>query len=339
MNRRAPAWLTVIAATLCAAGCVKPTSGTTAVRVSQMGHVVIGGPLLSIRDLPQRPRVRRTGLPVESVDPNGDFNPDATYVRFILLEAPRHTLPILMLPGGGLSGAVYETTPDGRPGWESFFLRAGYSVFTADLQRTGRSPWARFPEIEPEEPAFRDRAFVWEVFRIGPTGSYGAGMRPFAGTQFPIKAFDAVPQLAAPRFRSSPEAEAATFDALFQRVCPCIVLAHSASGGPALAAAERHPDIVKAVIAVEPSTVPDEPWQGPPTLLVWGDFLTPNETQASWALQMTASQRFAQARLPSATFLHLPAVGIGGNSHLPMSDVNSDVVAAVLDRWILKHKL
>jgi hypothetical protein len=212
-------------------GCAPRTSPNSIIRVADMGHLVVGGAPISVRGAATRPRVRAAGLPPAPVDPNGDFTPGATYVRFITLEVPRHKLPILLLPGGGLSGAVYETTPDGRPGWEPFFLRAGYSVFTADLQKTGRSPWSRYPEIEPEEPVFRDRAFLWETFRIGRPGSYGDGMRSFPGTQFPVAAFDAFAKLAAPRFRSPREVEAATFDAIIQRVCPCILLSHSASGG------------------------------------------------------------------------------------------------------------
>jgi pimeloyl-ACP methyl ester carboxylesterase len=269
------------------------------------------------------------------VDPNGDFTPGATYVQFIRLEATRHKLPILLLPGGGLSAIVYETTPDGRPGWEPFFLRAGYSVFMADLQQTGRSPWSRYPEINPEEPEFRDRAFLWETFRIGPQGSYGHDMRPFAGTQFPVAAFDAFAKLVAPRFRSPPPVEVTTFDAIIQQVCPCILLSHSASGGPALAAAERRPDLVKAVIAVEPSSVTEEPpGRASPALVVWGDFLGLDQTESSWAKQVAASRRFVQARSGNATLIDLSALGVRGNSHMLMSDLNSDAVAKLVDDWI-----
>lgn len=315
----------------------RPASTPPAIRIAELGHLVVGGAPKSVRGAATRARVRAPGLAPQQLDPNGDFVPGATYVRFIRLQAPHHRLPILLLPGGGLSGAVYETTPDGRPGWESFFLRAGYSVFTADLEQTGRSPWARYPEIDPEEPAFRDRAFLWEVFRVGPPGSYGEGLRAFPGTQFPVAAFDAFGKLAAPRFRPAPEVEAATFDTLVERVCPCVLLAHSASGGPALAVAQRRADLVKAVVAVEPSTVPEGgPRQAPPTLLVWGDFLGPDQTQASWAEEVTASRRFAQATPGSAgtTLLDLPALGIRGNSHMLMSDLNSDRVAGLIDDWI-----
>lgn len=319
-------------------GCAQPTPPRSIIRVADMGHLVVGGSPMSVRGAAPRLRVRATGLPPELVDPNGDFTPGATYVRFIKLESPSHKLPIVLLPGGSLSGAVYETTPDGRPGWETFFLRAGYSVFTADLQQTGRSPWSKYPEINPEEPVFRDRAFLWETFRIGRPGSYSGGMRPFAGTQFPIAAFDAFAKLAAPRFRSPRDLEVA-IDAVIQRVCPCILLSHSASGGPALAAAERRADLVKAVVAVEPSSVPGQPRQSSPALLVWGDFLSVDQTESSWAQEVMASRRFVQTRSAEATFMDLPALELHGNSHLLMSDLNSDRVAGLIDDWIRRRGL
>ena len=34
--------------------------------------------------------------------------------------------------GGGLTGVTWETTPDGRPGWQMFFLRAGHDVWVEE---------------------------------------------------------------------------------------------------------------------------------------------------------------------------------------------------------------
>ena len=303
----------------------------------EMPNVAAGAARPSLRPASEHPRAPSACLPPVQVDPNGDFTPGATYVHFVRLAAPRSRFPLLLLPGGGLSGAVYETTPDGRPGWESFFLRAGYSVFTADLQQTGRSPFARYPEINPDEPAFRNRAFLWEVFRIGPPESYGRGQRAFEHTQFPVTAFDQFAKLAAPRFRASPAAEAETYDAIIRRVCPCVVIAHSASASPALAAAYRQPGLVRAIVAVEPASVPPPP-DGPipPTLILWGDYLQPDQTQADWETEHENSRRLAAARPgPSQiAFVDLPAIGIGGNSHLLMADMNSDCIATLIDGWI-----
>jgi len=312
-------------------GLAAPAFGAEPIAIAEIGHILVGGETTVIRGAAKRPRVRPPGSPLLEIDPNGDYTHGATYVHFVRLAQPRHALPILLLPGGGLSGASYETTPDGRPGWQSFFLRAGYSVFTADLQETGRSPFARYPEIDPDEPSFRDRAFLWEIFRIGPPNSY-ASLTAFEGTQFPVAAFDDFAKLASPRFRLTPEAEAKIYDAIVAHVCPCVVIAHSASGGPALAAAQRHPELVKTIVVVEPASVPETRSAAAPTLHVWGDYLRPDQTQADWQIEHEASRAFAAAT--GATFVDLPAQDIRGNSHLPMMDRNSDEVARVISRWI-----
>ena len=39
--------------------------------------------------------------------------------------------------GGGLSGVTWETKPDGNPGWQQFFLKAGHDVYVSDaVERT-----------------------------------------------------------------------------------------------------------------------------------------------------------------------------------------------------------
>ena len=40
---------------------------------------------------------------------------------------------------GGLTGACWETTPDGRPGWLHNFLSAGFAVYVLDNVERGRS--------------------------------------------------------------------------------------------------------------------------------------------------------------------------------------------------------
>jgi hypothetical protein len=40
-----------------------------------------------------------------------------------------------------------------------------------------------------------------------------------------------------------------------------------------------------------------------------------------------------------AKVVHLPAVGIYGNTHFPFSDLNSEQVALQLDQWLTENKL
>ena len=47
--------------------------------------------------------------------------------------------PIVFLHGGGQSAKSFETTPDGREGFQNIFLKKGYSVYLVDQPRRGRA--------------------------------------------------------------------------------------------------------------------------------------------------------------------------------------------------------
>lgn len=321
-------------------------SATRSVTIGEIGHFYVGGRQVDLQGVAPRVRFRAPDLPPQQVDPNGIFTVGATYVGVVKLAHPKHPYPIVMMPGGGLSGAAYETTPDGRPGWQWFFLRAGYSTYVVDLDQTGRSSWARYPEINPDEPAFRANAFLWEVFRIGPPGSFASAGGPTAypGSQFPVSAFQIFAKQAQPRFRMSAESEAALYDELLHDACPCILLTHSASGVGGMAAAARWPALVKAVISVEPADAPDTRTavSATPHLFVWGDFLDPAQTDPEWSDEYKKSQAY-QATLRAngvrADWMALPTQGIHGNSHMLMLDRNSDAVATIIERWLRKQGL
>ena len=99
------------------------------------------------------------------------------YVQFVKQAAPKSKLPLLLWHGGGLSGATWETKPDGKPGWQQFFLNAGYDVYVSDAVERGRASWARYPEIFKSEPFFRPKKEAWELFRIGPSYEVGGNAR------------------------------------------------------------------------------------------------------------------------------------------------------------------
>ena len=41
-------------------------------------------------------------------------------------------LPVIMVPGMGLTSYLYLATPDGRDGWAQLFARAGHPVYVFD---------------------------------------------------------------------------------------------------------------------------------------------------------------------------------------------------------------
>jgi hypothetical protein len=56
---------------------------------------------------------------------SGDIAINQIYVGFMLPQS-EHGAPIILMHGGNLSGACYETTPDGRMGWYGGHSESGF---------------------------------------------------------------------------------------------------------------------------------------------------------------------------------------------------------------------
>ena len=107
----------------------------------------------------------------------------------------------------------------------------------------------------------------------------------------------------------------------------------------------KAPDKIKAVIAVEPSGVPNvdkidlAPLKGVPHLFIWGDYL---DREALWQKITPAVDRYEEAlrkQGTSVTRIDLPKAGMRGNSHMLMMDRNSDAVAQMIQQWMVAQGL
>nr|MDT0524381.1 hypothetical protein [Streptomyces sp. DSM 41633] len=111
------------ASALAATGC----GGEAAtLRIRSMSGFHVGGRPLSVRGEATRPMFTASGVPATTVDPNGDIEIGQMYAHEVRLDSPRAEAPVVFWPGGGQSGACYEGTPDGRPGWQERCLRDGF---------------------------------------------------------------------------------------------------------------------------------------------------------------------------------------------------------------------
>ena len=125
--------------------------------------------------------------------PVGELEVEQMYVQYVRLVRPRGRYPLLLWHGGGATGALWETTPDGRPGWQMFFLRAGYNVYVSDAVERGRASWAPYPDVFKGTPEFSTKRGVWDVLRLGLSEEYNvdpAKRQAYPGHQFPIEALD-----------------------------------------------------------------------------------------------------------------------------------------------------
>lgn len=333
-------------AALGAALVLSATPAFAQMSVREIGSFHLGGRQVTLEGLPAKEIVFSPGAPPIRVDPNGDFQVEQMYVRYTRLANPRARYPLLMWHGGGLTGVTWETKPDGKPGFESFFLRRGHDVYVSDAVERGRAGWARFPEIFPAEPLFRTKKEAWELFRLGPPNSYNtnpAQRVAHPGQQFPLDAFDQFAKQSAPRWTTTDPAIQKAYDELVQRVCPCVIMVHSQGGNFGFTAALNAPDKVKAVIAIEPSGSPRQfdaaKVKDVPHLLVWGDYLG---TVPVWGQIKGGVDRYRDAlRAAGARVdeLALPEAGIRGNSHMLMMDRNSDEVARRIQTWMAQRNL
>ncbi len=316
-------------------------------QVREIGSLHVGGRVVELSGLPEREITFSPGSPPMRMNPNGHFHVEQMYAQYVRLANPRARWPLILAHGGGLTGVTYETTPDGRPGWQMAFLRAGHDVYVTDAMERGRSGWARFPEILPGEPVFRTMGEGWNLFRVGPANGWAldpAQRRAHAETRFPTGAWDQFMMQSVPRWVTTDRQVQAAYDALVQRICPCVMLMHSQGGNFGFTAALNAPDKVKAVIAVEPSGAPPQTAEAArvkdiPHLVVWGDYI---QDSPFWTRIRANVERWqGQIREAGgvADTLDMPAEGVRGNSHMIMMDTNSDDVAARIQAWMERRGL
>jgi hypothetical protein len=254
-----------------------------------------------------------------------------TYVQYVRLAQPRGPFPLLLLHGGGLTGACFGDTPDGRPGWQWDFLAAGLDVLVADGVGGGRASY----RPRPAEALLRDRQTLWDLFRVG-----------YPDSRFPTAAFDEFLKQVVPVNRDLPGLRQAGYDALLKRVGPCLMLTHSAAGpygfrsALSLSLSRSLPHTVRAHIAVEPSGAPDPdttdlaPLRAIPHVFLWGDHLGDDPM---WREEYASARRFHDALLAiggDSEWIDLPARGVTGNSHLLMMDDNSADLSRLLCDWL-----
>lgn len=316
-------------------------STTANLTLKAIGSFHIGGQRKVLKDLPVEQVRLAVGATPRPVDPNGSYVTGQMYVQYFLQQEPVSRWPIVLWHGGGMTGANWETTPDGRPGWLQRLLERGHDVYVCDAVERGRAGWSRWPEIYTTPPLFRTMEEGWDMFRIGPPlQTYADDSPPHAEQQFPVEAFEAFAAQWVPRWAQHEEMTLAAHQALLERLGPCVVVAHSQGGGLVLTQAARRPDLFKAVVALEPSGAPaaaDAHPDRPPHLVVWGDAIESHPVWRNYRSRVDTYLQALQQQGAPAQLLDLPEQGFRGNSHFPMMDRNSDDVLSRVMDWLKPH--
>jgi pimeloyl-ACP methyl ester carboxylesterase len=183
------------------------------------------------------------------------------YVEYMIPSRKVHPFPIIMVHGGSQTGTNFTGTPDGREGWAQYFVRRGYAVYVVDQVARGRSAyWAPQPYggVTPSRFSFVERRFVaperskqWPQAHLhtqwpGDGKPGDAAFEQFYASQFPSLA----------SFPKQQELNRDALVALLDKIGPAILLTHSQSGSFNWPVADARPNLLKALVAVEPSGPP-----------------------------------------------------------------------------------
>jgi pimeloyl-ACP methyl ester carboxylesterase len=182
------------------------------------------------------------------------------YAEFQIPGKQTHRWPIVMIHGGGQSGTNFTGTPDGREGWAQFFLRQGYSVYVVDQAGRGRAAY----EADVYGPATRLNLETIQS-RFAAPERYNLWPQARLHTQWPGEGvqgdalFDQFYASQLPSIQDFTLQQVLNRDALIallERIGPAILLTHSQSGTFGWPVADARPDLVKAIVAVEPNGPP-----------------------------------------------------------------------------------
>ncbi len=275
-------------------------------------------------------------------------------------------LPLVMWHGFGQFSKTWETTPDGREGYQNIFLRRRFSVYVIDQPRRGG---AARGTVGTTIPAATDDQQWFNTFRLGTWPDF-----------FPDVQFSREPEALNQYFRqmtpdTGPFVPAVAVDAtsaLFDKIGPGVLVTHSHSGGLGWRTAIKNRNI-KGIVSYEPGSgfvfpegevppamasaagpleaagVPLQDFMALtriPIVIYYGDNIpaepSTNPGHDGWRVRLAMARLWAAAvnrHGGDATVVHLPEVGIRGNTHFPFSDLNNMQIADLMSDFLNKKGL
>ncbi len=332
------------------------SAGSKNIIIEEQGSFATGGTVLTNKGIfdPYKPT------------PAGQtFHGDHAYV-FYQIPVKARKYPLVMWHGIGQFSKTWETTPDGREGFQNIFLRRGFPVYLIDQPRRGN---AARSTVEGNIIPTPDEQGWFGTFRIGRWPDYFEGVQ-FARDSATLNQYfrQMVPNVGPIDIHVNAEA----VSALFNKIGAAILVTHSHSGGMGWRTAIKNKQ-VKAIVSYEPGSgflfpegevpaampsaggtleaigIPMADFQQLtkiPIVIYYGDFIpkeaTANPGQDGWRV------RLAMARLwrdcvnkhgGDVTVVHLPEAGIKGNTHFPFSDLNNMEVADLMSKWLSEKEL
>ena len=159
----------------------------------------------------------------------------------------RGKLPLVFWHGFGQFSKTWETTPDGREGFQNIFLRRDFSVYLLDQPRRGRASRSMVEATIRPTP---DEQFWFNVSRIGVWPDYFPGVQFAKGEESLNQSFrQMTPNIGG--FDEEVITDATS--KLFDKIGKGILVTHSHSGGFGWSTAMKNSN-VRAIVSYEPGS-------------------------------------------------------------------------------------
>jgi pimeloyl-ACP methyl ester carboxylesterase len=339
-------------------------SDSTFLVIKEQGTFAVGG---SIKETPGTfdPIAHGAFNPTDQNTEGQTLHGDHASV-FYQIPADASDLPLVFWHGYGQSMRTWQSTPDGREGFQSIFLRKGFPVYLLDQPRRGLAGQS----LEAGSLEARTEDQLWfGIFRMGEGKEF-----------YPDIQFSKDPKALNQFFRrSTPDTGPLNINlnidavsALFDKIGNGVLVTHSHSGGQGWLTALENENI-KAIVSFEPGSnfvfpegnVPEpisyvggtlrargvamekfENLTKIPIIIYYGDYIPETEVenpgQEQWRAALLMARKWKQAVNDAGgdvTLVVLPEKGIKGNTHFPMSDLNNQVIANLMYDWLVKKEL
>ncbi|MBS5582479.1 MAG: alpha/beta fold hydrolase [Megasphaera sp.] len=295
---------------------------------------------------------------------------------YVFYQIPVHARPYPMVfqHGGAQCKRTWESTPDGREGFQNIFLRKGYATYLIDQPRIGEAglaleaddgsnPYAQNPMYADKTMYMLCRCGTFDgdtpvPYADSAMASDGDTYNQFQRSWTPYEG------------RLDDDVSAEALAQLLEKTGPAIVVTHSMGG----TVGWRTPFLtnrVKAIVAFEPGGSPFIFPEGEvpesvttiydsvkaqaigisldkflmltkiPIILYYGDHIADGPTDEigpdKWRSEFEMAKAFVACvnrHGGKAEIVHLPDIGIKGNTHFLMADRNNEQIADLMDQWI-----
>jgi pimeloyl-ACP methyl ester carboxylesterase len=356
--------LAFVSVSLSACAVTQRSGKPTPLVIQEQGSFAVGGTVIS--EPGTFDPIKQGAYNPKGVSPAGQtLHGDHASVFYQIPENARKH-PLVFWHGHGQTAKTWETTPDGREGFQNIFLRERYEVYVIDQPRRGHA--ARSTEATTIT-ATPDEQLWFGIFRLGAWPNFYAGVQ-FSNDPDALNQF--FRQMAPNTGPYNAEVNIAAVSELFNKIGKGILVTHSQSGGPGWRTAINN-DNIRAIVSFEPGgdflfpegeapqsiklagrtvTPPTMPMADfmrltkIPIIVYYGDNIpdhpseNPGHEQWRAFLEVAKTWRDVVNRHGGdVTIVHLPEIGIRGNTHFLMSDLNNAQIADLMSDWLAKKGL